>query len=159
MKDLVIKIPSDPVPKERPRISAWGPSYTPTRTKAYQRLVGQCAAAVVAAHRGWPTNGWYRVELVFCREHARGDLDNVAKSVLDGMNGVVWCDDSRVIELHARRVYVGTVGAQVRVTVLPAPDGAPRPRPKRPAARAKRDTTAASAATPWRCGRHSKART
>lgn len=159
MAELVISIPSDPVPKERPRVSAWGPSYTPPRTKAYQKLVGQCAAAVVAAHRDWPTDGWYRVELVFRREHARGDLDNVAKSVLDGMNGIVWLDDSRVIELHARRVYVGAVGARVRVTVLPAPDGAPRPRPKRPAARAKRDTTAASAATPWRRERHAKGRT
>ena len=30
-----------------------------------------------------------------------GDLDNHVKAVLDALNGVVWQDDSQVVELHA----------------------------------------------------------
>jgi Holliday junction resolvase RusA-like endonuclease len=153
---IVITIPTDPVPKERPRVSAWGPSYTPARTKAYQRAVALHAKSALAAFgKLWSLDGWYKVEVVFRREHARGDIDNVAKSILDGLNKVVWNDDARVVELHVRRLYDGVVGARVRVTQVEAPDGAPvsRPKAKRPAARAKRSTAAATAASSWRNGK------
>jgi Holliday junction resolvase RusA-like endonuclease len=34
------------------------------------------------------------------------DIDNLAKSVLDSMNGIVFADDREVVELHVRKVGV-----------------------------------------------------
>ena len=44
------------------------------------------------------------------------DLDNVAKQVLDGMNGIVYQDDSAVTELSMRRVYGITDKLDVLIT-------------------------------------------
>ncbi len=32
-----------------------------------------------------------------------GDLDNIVKSIQDGLNGIAWKDDCQVVEIHARR--------------------------------------------------------
>ena len=34
-----------------------------------------------------------------------GDIDNVAKSILDGLNGVAWGDDTIVYDLHITKWY------------------------------------------------------
>lgn len=34
----------------------------------------------------------------------RGDLDNYVKTVLDGLNGVAWVDDSQVVKITAVKV-------------------------------------------------------
>ena len=33
------------------------------------------------------------------------DLDNLAKSVLDALNGVAWHDDAQIVELHVQKHY------------------------------------------------------
>ena len=43
------------------------------------------------------------------------DLDNMAKAVLDAMNGVVFKDDSQIINLHLKKVYSIEVGVNVLV--------------------------------------------
>lgn len=35
------------------------------------------------------------------------DCDNVAKSILDSLNGLAWRDDSRVSQLEVVKVYAG----------------------------------------------------
>jgi len=44
------------------------------------------------------------------------DLDNVAKAVIDGMNGIIFKDDSQITSLHVTKVYaeVGKVEVLVR---------------------------------------------
>jgi Holliday junction resolvase RusA-like endonuclease len=44
------------------------------------------------------------------------DLDNVAKAIIDGMNGIIFKDDSQIINLHVTKVYaeVGKVEVLVR---------------------------------------------
>ena len=34
-----------------------------------------------------------------------GDIDNVAKSVLDGLNGVAYDDDTIIYDLHIKKFY------------------------------------------------------
>jgi Holliday junction resolvase RusA-like endonuclease len=44
------------------------------------------------------------------------DLDNVAKAIIDGMNGIIFKDDSQIINLHVTKVYaeVGKVEVLIR---------------------------------------------
>lgn len=35
----------------------------------------------------------------------RPDADNIAKAVLDSLNGIVFADDAQVVELHATKVW------------------------------------------------------
>ena len=46
------------------------------------------------------------------------DIDNIAKSVGDGANGVVWVDDKQIVDLRVRRRYAETPCLAVYVTVL-----------------------------------------
>lgn len=48
-----------------------------------------------------PLRGAVRITLrLWFADRRRRDLDNVAKSVLDGLNGTAYDDDSQVTELH-----------------------------------------------------------
>lgn len=154
-QSIVIYVPGDPVPKARPRVSARRGTFTPKATREYERRVtvyGLQARGEWQRGRTWDLAGWYRVEMAFCREAARGDADNVLKSVLDGLRGVTYHDDCRVVEVVLSRRYSGPVGTWVTVTQIDRPEGAPEPHQpakprKRPSARASK---AASEASPWR---------
>lgn len=51
-----------------------------------------------------PLPGPVRVELRFWRANARPcDIDNLAKLVLDALNGACWPDDSQVVSLEAHK--------------------------------------------------------
>jgi Holliday junction resolvase RusA-like endonuclease len=39
------------------------------------------------------------------RPTKKPDLDNLAKSVLDALNGVIYQDDSQIVSLHMTKVY------------------------------------------------------
>lgn len=87
-----------PVPKERPRVFR-GHAITPKRTLSYERLVGLCARAAGVR----VLEGHVRVRAVFyCADERRRDIDNLVKSILDGLNGVAWADDSQVKHLDAQ---------------------------------------------------------
>lgn len=43
------------------------------------------------------------------------DIDNLAKSVLDGLNGIVWKDDSQIVSLHITKVYASGSGVDVLI--------------------------------------------
>lgn len=96
-----IIIPGRPVPKGRPRLGVRGRKayiYTPPATREYEKLVGWVAKCSGCR----PTEGPVSVSLVvFCR--GKMDVDNVAKSVLDGLNGVAYEDDDQVVELLVRK--------------------------------------------------------
>jgi Holliday junction resolvase RusA-like endonuclease len=46
------------------------------------------------------------------------DIDNLAKAVMDALNGIVWKDDSQICELSAVKIYDVTPGIQLEVTEL-----------------------------------------
>jgi len=96
-----ITIPGRPVPKGRPRLGIRGRKayvYTPPETRKYEKIVGW-----VAKSQGCqPIEGPVSVSMhVFCR--GKMDVDNVAKSVLDGLNGVAYEDDDQVVELLVKK--------------------------------------------------------
>lgn len=137
-----LTIPGVPVPKGRPRVVVIGkyPSlYTPKKTKEYERRVGRCARPffrealcgplIVEAVGWWPMKGqplkrstrpvqWYE---------GSADVDNVLKSVLDGLNGVAYHDDKQVVraEIHGYRCPQERNEPRVELRIAPA--GEPRP--------------------------------
>lgn len=137
MMDRPLVIPGAPVAKARARVTKRG-AYTPRKTEAAE------AAIAWEARRWWggaPTQHAVRLDLTFympipaswpkARQRAardahhtvRPDTDNLAKTIKDALNGVVWIDDSQVAELRAVKRYAGADGEPrtiVRVTLLSA---------------------------------------
>lgn len=99
-----------PVPKPRPRVQMRGRHphiYTPTTP--FENDVGWEAKRA----RVKPTDGLVAISLRFFG-HATADADNLAKAVLDGLNGIAYADDKQVVELH---VYVDRAGKPARTEV------------------------------------------
>lgn len=101
MTSFTFTVPGKPQPKQRPRKGRGGHFYTPAATANYEALVGGHAA--IARPRGWSKAAAYRVTVDAYLSSMRADVDNCAKSILDGCNGLVWRDDSQVAELVARK--------------------------------------------------------
>ena len=101
---MTITIPGKPQPKQRARRGKGGRWYTPKETKAFESSVGAYAWHGVCQQKWWDLDGRFAVELdIYFPDKRRRDIDNVAKSVLDGCNGILWDDDSQVVELVLKR--------------------------------------------------------
>lgn len=92
-----------PVPKGRNRMGhtkSGGVFMTrPTRTRNYEALIAEATALQ------YPLQSPLTCELIvfinFYMENRRhGDIDNLAKSVLDGMQGVAFANDKQIKGLH-----------------------------------------------------------
>jgi crossover junction endodeoxyribonuclease RusA len=118
------------VAKERPRKGAKGNFYTPARTKFFQELVGW---KIRAAGFKQPSAAAFGVSLTVSLKPAANhpeqvigayakeslvDFDNVLKSVLDGMNGIVYNDDRQVCFVTGRKVWGSETGLWIRVWEL-----------------------------------------
>jgi Holliday junction resolvase RusA-like endonuclease len=91
-----VVVGGSPVGKQRPRLGKGGHVYTPARTRRYERTVKW--SALGARPRSWSLSGVYRVDAeAWFPDARRRDGDNVLKSVLDGMIGVLYEDDSQVV--------------------------------------------------------------
>ena len=117
-----------PVPKARPRFTRNGGCYTPTNTAVYEQILYAEAkkAGVQPAPKGTPVYvevefhipypvSMSRKHRAFAQPAVRPDVDNLAKAVLDGLNGVAWHDDKQIIQLRARKRYADA--AQVNVII------------------------------------------
>ena len=47
--------------------------------------------------------------------NTKGDVDNLAKSILDGLNGVLYLDDKQIVDLHIRRCYGEPCGFDIHI--------------------------------------------
>lgn len=97
--ELHFQVEGKPQAKQRPRFSR-GRTYTPKATKDYERKVAQaCALAVLAGKDApdWPLDARYSISMdIYFPDKRRRDLDNVEKSICDGLNGVAWNDDCQI---------------------------------------------------------------
>ena len=137
MMQITFAVFGEPVPKGRPRFSTRGKypvAYTPEKTKAYEFEVGMMALAAMGGSKPlegaleafiyvtFPIPASYskkRTEacLSDSEKHTKKpDLDNLIKICLDGMNGIVFKDDSQITSIHSTKVYgeVGKVEVLVR---------------------------------------------
>lgn len=132
-------VPGEPQGKGRPRVGKVGPHvrmFTPAKTAAYEGLISH--AAHLSMRGRPPLTGACRIELdVVCtvpaswsqrkqRQALAGELwptkkpdaDNVLKAVCDGINGVVWVDDTQAVIVAMRKRYGPTPGVTVVVDAL-----------------------------------------
>jgi Holliday junction resolvase RusA-like endonuclease len=119
-----------PVPKGRPRFARRGKfvsTYSPKTTVDYETKVSQAAKVAMGSSEPLQTPvGAYiyitlpipasyskkRIQACLSGEERptkKSDIDNFCKAIFDGMNGIVFLDDSQVVSLHSTKVY-GTVG-------------------------------------------------
>lgn len=111
---VAFTIPTRPVPKGRPRVVG-SHTYTDERTVTYEATVATYATRAMRGRA--PIDAPVKVLALFEQTDRRpADVDNLVKSLLDGMSGKrsskghagrlgpVIANDSQVVELHARIV-------------------------------------------------------
>lgn len=118
---LIFSVEGDPVGKQRPRFSR-GRTYTPKKTVDYESMIASKAlsamcpslpletpvAVYIYINHAIPASySKKRKEACLNRfeRPKKPDLDNVAKSFLDAMNGIVYKDDVQVVSLHVTKRY------------------------------------------------------
>ena len=123
-------IPIEPVAWQRPKtrvVKGWVHHYSPQKTKDYESLIAD-AYKTTPNYRYFGENEPLKVSMIFCmpvpksypkkrqklikdgyEQHIKKpDIDNLAKAVLDGLNGVAWADDSQIVQLNVRKEYATT---------------------------------------------------
>lgn len=115
-------IPGEPKAKARPRVTTKGITYTPKSTVEYENWVKQCylvkhgqtmlegeIKATIKAYFGMPKSiSQKRKKLMIdgkVRPTKKPDTDNIAKSVLDSLNGIAYRDDSAVVALQVDKYF------------------------------------------------------
>lgn len=106
-----IKVPIKPKSKQRPRVLRTGHTYTPKVTLEYE-------AQIKEAWDGPQFQSPVSVEIILYKNEIkititeeteekksslRGDIDNYAKSILDGLNGKAYVDDRQVVKLKVSK--------------------------------------------------------
>ena len=131
-------VPGKPVAKARPRVTTVNGkarSYTPAKTVNYESMVALAASKAMngdAIYEGpvridvtatFPIpKGWSQKKRASRPIHwhtARPDGDNILKAISDGMNDVVFRDDSQVAFAKVQKIYGDTPGVEVMVEALP----------------------------------------
>lgn len=126
-REISFVVPGEPSGKGRPRFTRVGKlgvqAYTPAGTRAKETRIGYLARAALGglgpitgavavriAASCCPPASWSRRKRALAlaggmTPTSKPDIDNVAKLVLDGLNGVAFVDDSQIIDLTASKRY------------------------------------------------------
>lgn len=99
MTSFELTLPVAAHTKQRPRFGR-GRAYTPAETRGWE---GMLAWRFIEKHGRPRFDGPVRVELYFGGVQANQDINNLAKSCLDALNGIAFHDDRQVVELVARK--------------------------------------------------------
>ena len=122
---IIFVVPGRPQPKERPRVTRSGYSFTPPRTKEYEALVIEQAKKsgtlpqspieetplkmIIWCYMPIPTS-WSRKKQELAIQGKllpakRPDIDNLGKIVMDALNGVAYKDDAQIVQLVINKIY------------------------------------------------------
>lgn len=96
--------------------------YTVNRNGSRRKTAAGAAAAKALAWeakaqmRGEPLKNDLAVQIfLFFPDNRKRDLDNI-KGLLDAMTGVLWLDDSQIVDLHIRK-YVCKENPRVEIVI------------------------------------------
>jgi Holliday junction resolvase RusA-like endonuclease len=132
---VTFTVDGDPVPKGRPRFARRGQfvqTYTDAKTIDYETQVAMRARHAIGATKPLESALTvflylrYTVPASYSKKRKeaclrgveypkRIDIDNVYKSITDAMNGIVYLDDSQIVEAHIKKVYAEESGANIMV--------------------------------------------
>jgi len=116
--------------KGRPRFTKIGHTYTPAKTKEYENIV----KASFLQSKQHKLHGYVHAQITVeypllksmskkvkedCLNGTqmpdkKPDLDNIAKIILDALNGLAYEDDKQIISLHIEKKY----GTEANVNVM-----------------------------------------
>lgn len=130
------KIPGKAQAKQRPRMGRSGVVYTPKETLVYENYVKMCYSDY-ANQFGWlPYENQVRAEIEvlvavpksdsktkkkakiegMIRPAVKPDCDNLAKSILDSLNGLAYHDDKQVVELVVKKYYAENAEVKIKLS-------------------------------------------
>ena len=133
---LTFKVDGDPVGKQRARYAKRGnyvQTYTPDKTRNYEALIKEAAIQAMGSNEilETPVNLYLYIRapipkslpkkrLEACLNGSekpikKPDASNVLKSVEDAMNGVIYKDDSQIVNIHVTKVYSSVPGVDICV--------------------------------------------
>ena len=127
-------VPGIPVGKGRPRVTMHG-TYTPKKTKEYEQRVRDCWRTQSGAHFDAgqairaEINAWFPIPKSTPKKRAacmdgtfhlkKPDSDNIAKAILDSLNGLAYPDDSAVqLGPVDKRYTNGAPRVEVKIHVI-----------------------------------------
>lgn len=145
LRKISITVPGEPVSKGRPRVRLTKSKafkklvpilYTPKETEEYEQKVACAARKVIGdgtpaietqcqlrarIYEGIPKS-WSNKEHMnalngIIRPTSRPDTDNYLKALLDGLNGVLFKDDSQIVDVSASKYYSATPRVEIEVFV------------------------------------------
>lgn len=120
---IKFEVLGQPIAKQRPRVTRSGIAYTPSKTVNYEAVVrytyqseypqqelilGRIEASIIAVFPIPKSYPKYKVAKLICgygNYDKKPDCDNLAKIILDALNGIAYKDDSQVTVLHVRKEY------------------------------------------------------
>ena len=130
---IEFEIPGKPVGKQRPRMNTYtGRAYTPTKTVNYETLVKYTFVNEFRNFRPFEDRVKAKITAIFevpksysnkkrtmllntkCSYTHKPDTDNIAKIVLDSLNGLAYKDDAQITKLEVEKLY----GEQEKVIVM-----------------------------------------
>jgi Holliday junction resolvase RusA-like endonuclease len=133
---VTFEVPGDPHGKGRPKFARRGnfvQTYTDKKTTSYEDLVRfhaniamvdlaplESAVAVYIYIKLAVPKSYSKKRSEAClsgleRPTKKPDWDNVAKSICDAMNGIVYIDDTQIVDAHVTKVYAANAGVDVGV--------------------------------------------
>lgn len=129
-------VPGPPQGKGRARFGN-GRTYTPAKTVAYEGLIALAGEKAMNGRHLFEGPIYLTVSAVFPVPKSRAkaiaknmtsgiawhtskpDSDNILKAVGDGLNGIVWKDDSRIVLAKIQKFYGERPELQITVEQLP----------------------------------------
>lgn len=130
---VIFSVYGEVVPKGRPRFTRQGRTYTPKKTHDYESEISMIAKSAMGCSEPLETpvavyiyinmpvpQSYSKKRSEAClsgfeKPTKKPDIDNAIKSILDGMNGIVYKDDSQIVSLHATKRYDSIASAHICV--------------------------------------------
>ena len=130
-------IPGKAQAKQRPKFNRFsGRAYTPKQTVSFENWVKDCYFRSISSIDNKPTDKPLKVAITMYVEIPQSkskkqkekmltgeikpivkpDVDNVAKSILDALNGIIYLDDKQVVDLRVRKQYAEVPSVSVWIS-------------------------------------------
>ena len=135
---VTVIIEGEPVAQGRPRFTKGGHAYDPARSREYKDIVAAhaklamnereifsretplaCVMSIfVKMPKRFTRTQRQEAEKKGLRPVRKPDIDNIAKILMDALNGIVYEDDAQIVSLGCRKYYSDAPMAAVTVSPI-----------------------------------------